>query len=63
MAESGTDVSLSSFRGLPAPLAGFVGREAEVAEVSGLVREYRMVTVTGPAVSARPGWLIRSPGP
>ena len=35
-------------RGFPAALTSFVGRAAEVAEVAGLLAEYRLVTVTGP---------------
>ena len=31
-----------------APLTSFVGREREAAELAGLVREHRLVTVTGP---------------
>ena len=34
--------------GFPAPLTSFVGRVAAVAEVAGLLGEYRLVTVTGP---------------
>ena len=34
--------------GFPAALSSFVGRAAEVAEVAGLLEEYRLVTVTGP---------------
>ncbi len=33
--------------GFPAPLTSFVGRVAAVAEVAGLLGEYRLVTVTG----------------
>ena len=31
-----------------APLTSFVGREREAAELAGLVRDHRLVTVTGP---------------
>jgi predicted ATPase/DNA-binding CsgD family transcriptional regulator len=34
--------------GFPAVLTSFVGREAAVREVSGLLEHYRLVTVTGP---------------
>ncbi len=34
--------------GLAPALTSFVGREAEVADVTGLLGEYRLVTVTGP---------------
>jgi predicted ATPase/DNA-binding SARP family transcriptional activator len=33
---------------LPAPSTSFVGREAELAQVVGLLREHRLVTLTGP---------------
>ncbi|GAA4040214.1 AfsR/SARP family transcriptional regulator [Nonomuraea soli] len=33
---------------LPAPLTGFVGRQADVERVRGLVRSNRLVTLTGP---------------
>ncbi|GAA3440678.1 BTAD domain-containing putative transcriptional regulator [Planomonospora venezuelensis] len=35
-------------RGLRAQLTGFVGREEEIARVRGLLRERRLVTLTGP---------------
>jgi predicted ATPase len=34
--------------GFAAPLTSFVGRAGEVADVAGLVEQYRLVTVTGP---------------
>jgi predicted ATPase/DNA-binding CsgD family transcriptional regulator len=34
--------------GFPPPLTSFVGRAGQVAEVAGLLAEYRLVTVTGP---------------
>jgi predicted ATPase/DNA-binding CsgD family transcriptional regulator len=34
--------------GLPVEVTGFVGRQAEVAELTGLLRTARLVTVTGP---------------
>jgi hypothetical protein len=33
---------------LPVSLTSFVGREAELEEIAGLVREHRLVTLTGP---------------
>ena len=33
---------------LPAPSTSFVGREDELAQVAGLLREHRLVTLTGP---------------
>ncbi|MFE5284717.1 BTAD domain-containing putative transcriptional regulator [Nocardia sp. NPDC056611] len=35
-------------RKLPARLTGFVGREAEIAEVTGLLADSRLVTIVGP---------------
>jgi predicted ATPase/DNA-binding CsgD family transcriptional regulator len=37
-----------SVHGLTPALTSFVGRTGEVAEVAGLLRQYRLVTVTGP---------------
>lgn len=34
--------------GLPEPIASFVGREAELSEVSDLLMDHRLVTLTGP---------------
>src|SRR5579884_57876 len=34
--------------GLPAPLTSFVGREREIADLARLLREHRLVTITGP---------------
>lgn len=34
---------------IPAPLDRFVGREEEIAEIQGLLREFRLVTLTGVA--------------
>jgi MoxR-like ATPase len=34
--------------GFPAALTSFIGRAGSVREVAGLLREYRLVTVTGP---------------
>ncbi|MDR3032198.1 MAG: hypothetical protein LBV78_03675, partial [Kitasatospora sp.] len=38
----------ATVRGFPAALTSFIGRGADVAEVAGLLDEYRLVTVTGP---------------
>jgi predicted ATPase/transcriptional regulator with XRE-family HTH domain len=46
-ATSGVDVPVSGGR-LPAPVAGFVGRESELAELGRLAARYRLVTITGP---------------
>ena len=39
---------LGGVHGFPVALTSFVGRAGEVAEVAGLLAEYRLVTVTGP---------------
>src|SRR5215472_16160731 len=39
----------ASVTGLPVRLTSFVGREAELAQLDGLVRVWRLVTVTGTA--------------
>ena len=41
---------------LPAQLSAFIGRDRELAEVRALVESARLVTLTGPADAARPGW-------
>ncbi|HTH70250.1 MAG TPA: tetratricopeptide repeat protein [Candidatus Saccharimonadales bacterium] len=41
--------SLDPVVSLPAAVTAFVGREREVSEVRALVREHRLVTLTGPA--------------
>ena len=46
---------------LPAQLSAFIGRDREVAEVQALVESARLVTLTGPAGAARPGWGCRWP--
>ena len=46
---------------LPAQLSAFIGREREVSEVRALVESARLVTLTGPAGAARPGWGCRWP--
>ena len=44
---------------LPVQLSSFIGRAREVAEVRALVESYRLVTLTGPGGSARPGLGLR----
>lgn len=46
---------------LPAPLTSLLGRESEVGQVTELLRSgaARLVTLTGPAGWARPGWRCR----
>jgi hypothetical protein len=51
--EAGT--AAVDIHGFPAVLTSFVGREQAVREVASLLEEYRLVTVTGPGVWARPG--------
>ena len=46
---------------LPAQLSAFIGRDRELAEVRALVESARLVTLTGPAGAARPGWACRWP--
>ena len=46
---------------LPAQLATFIGREREQSEIRALVGSARLVTLTGPAGRARPGWPCRWP--
>jgi predicted ATPase/DNA-binding CsgD family transcriptional regulator len=46
--ETAADAAAREVHGLPAPLTSFIGRGAEVIEVAELLREYRLVTVTGP---------------
>jgi DNA-binding SARP family transcriptional activator len=45
---------------LPAPVAGFVGRQSELAELGKLVERHRLVTITGTG-GGRPGWRLKSP--
>jgi transcriptional regulator with XRE-family HTH domain len=40
-------------RGFPAALTSFIGREAAMRQVAGLLLEYRLVTVTGPGGSGK----------
>ena len=43
---------------LPSPVTALVGRDADVEEVAGMLTaaDRRLVVLTGPAGSARPGW-------
>jgi non-specific serine/threonine protein kinase len=41
-------VASAGIRGFPTALSSFIGRTAEVADVTRLLGEYRLVTVTGP---------------
>jgi predicted ATPase/DNA-binding CsgD family transcriptional regulator/transcriptional regulator with XRE-family HTH domain len=40
-------------RGFPAALTSFIGREAAMRQVAGLLEDYRLVTVTGPGGSGK----------
>ena len=44
----GEDAGTTVMRGFPAALTNFIGLEAERDKVTDLLREYRLVTVTGP---------------
>lgn len=44
------------------PLSSFVGRDAEIADVVKLLDANRLVTLTGSAEWARPGWPSKSDG-
>ncbi len=48
MNQDGGKAGLNSLHGFAVALTSFVGRSGEVTEVTELLREYRMVTVTGP---------------
>jgi hypothetical protein len=39
--------------GFPAALTSFIGRAGPVSEVAALLKEYRLVTVTGPGGSGK----------
>lgn len=43
---------------IPSRITSFVGREAEIEEVTALVRDYRLVTVTGPAGAGKTSLAI-----
>jgi predicted ATPase/class 3 adenylate cyclase len=45
---------------LPSPPTGFVGREAELGEVSGLIRQHRHVTLTGAGGSGKTRLALRA---
>ncbi|GAA3031976.1 hypothetical protein GCM10020229_49270 [Kitasatospora albolonga] len=47
---------------LPAPVSELVGRDGPLAQVRELLAAGRLVTLTGPAASARPGWRWPPPG-
>jgi class 3 adenylate cyclase len=54
--------TLDSFPGnLPAQASSFIGRQVEVSRVAAALDESRVVTITGSAVSAKPGQLFRLP--
>ena len=46
---------------LPAQLTSFVGRDYEVSDVRRLLASGRLLTLTGPAALAKPGWRSRPP--
>jgi hypothetical protein len=45
--------------GLPRPLTSFIGRERELAQARRLLAGSYLVTLTGRAAAARPGWASR----
>jgi len=45
--------------GFPAALTSFVGRAGVVDEVAAQLAQYRLVTVSDPAVPGRRGWRAR----
>ena len=46
-------------RRLPSRRSSLVGRGEELLDVARLARAHRLVTITGPAASGRPGWRSR----
>jgi transcriptional regulator with XRE-family HTH domain len=59
--QAGRNATVSTQRGLlPTPLSSFVGREREVNEVRRLLATDRLLTLLGPAASARHAWRSRS---
>jgi DNA-binding SARP family transcriptional activator len=48
---------------LRAELTTFVGRDAELAEVAGLLGAHRLLTLTGPGGAGKTRWPSRRPGP
>jgi predicted ATPase len=44
---------------LPAPLTRFIGREAEVADATGLLSAARLVTLTGPGGAGKTRLALR----
>ena len=46
---------------LPIALTSLIGRDVEIVEISALVREHRLVTLTVPEASARRGARSRLP--
>jgi predicted ATPase/DNA-binding XRE family transcriptional regulator len=52
-AQAAYPATIGAMRGFPAPLTSFIGREAAMRQVAGLLEEYRLVTVTGPGGSGK----------
>ena len=63
LAARGGAAAVAQQNNLPAQLSTFIGRERELGAVRALVESSRLVTLTGPAGAARPGWACRwAPG-
>ncbi|HEV2241076.1 MAG TPA: helix-turn-helix domain-containing protein, partial [Streptosporangiaceae bacterium] len=52
-AQAAYPAASGGMRGFPAVLTSFIGREAAMRQVAGLLLEYRLVTVTGPGGSGK----------
>ena len=53
MGGSAAATALGGVHGFPAELTSFIGRDGPVREVAGLLKEHRLVTVTGPGGSGK----------
>ena len=53
LAQAAFPAAPGGVRGFPAALTSFIGREAAMRQVAGLLLEYRLVTVTGPGGSGK----------
>jgi len=52
-AQGPSSAASGGLRGFPAALTSFIGREAPIRQVAGLLEGYRLVTVTGPGGSGK----------
>ena len=53
MVQPAIDITPEGVHGFPPPLTSFIGRAGAVDDVSGLLDQYRLVTVTGPGGSGK----------